>query len=245
MASVMELELNYTSRYSNRLESEHLVMFYDDRVATPQRDLEEMEKHVARLMTMTDTPLRAKIYWVRGELMGKTRMAIAGMALGSSRSPDNWESADHPDNLSVDRHEFAHAVLHQRHRPGTNPPTLLVEGWADSQSGLKREKLAYFALHSRQLWRERTASNPRASYLRDLVGPSWYHHIDGPVYSVGGALSDYLIRTYGVERFLRLYFTCTPEGFEADCCGIYGVEFDALENGFWMDAEKLVPHHPN
>ena len=243
MASFMELELNYTSSYPHRLESEHLVMFYDERVTSPQRDIEAMEKHVARLMNLTGTRFRAKIYWVRGELSGKTRMAISGLVLGGSTSPNDWESADHPDCLSVDRHELAHAVLHQRYGPDTNPPTLLVEGWADSQSGLKREKLAFFALHSRKLWIERKGDH-RASYLRELVTPTWYHHIDGPVYSVGGALSAYLIRTYGVEKFLQLYFTCKPDSFEGDCCSVYGVNFDTLENAFWTEAEKLVPQHP-
>jgi hypothetical protein len=244
MASVMELQLHYTSSYPHQLESEHLVMWCDDRVTSPERDLDAMDKHVARLMKMTGTPLRAKIYWVRGELASKSRMAIFGLALGNSTSPSDWESADHPDNLSVDRHELAHAVLHQRYQPDTDPPTLLVEGWADSQSGLKREKLAFFALHSRKLWIERTAAKQGASYLRELVSPNWYHHIDGPVYSVGGALSDYLLRTYGVEKFMQLYFTCKPGSFEADCRNVYGVDFDTLENAFWLEAERLVPDRP-
>src|SRR4051794_35553506 len=122
-----------------------------------------MEKHVDRLMTMTQTTPRAKIYWVRGELFDKRRMAILGLALGSLSSPNDWETADHPDNLSVDRHELAHAVLHQRYQTNTDPPTLLVEGWAESQSGLKPEKLAAFALQSRKLWMERTAAKPDAS----------------------------------------------------------------------------------
>jgi hypothetical protein len=244
MASVMELQLSYTSSYPHRLESAHLVMWYDDRVISPERDIEAMEKHVARLMKMTGTPLRSKIYWVRGELAGKSRMAIVGLALGSSTSPSDWESADHPDFLSVDRHELGHAVLHQRYQSDTDPPTLLVEGWAESQSGLKREKQAYFALHSRKLWMERTDAKGGASYLRELVTPSWYHHIDGAVYSVGGALADYLIRTYGVEKLLQLYFSCKPDSFEADCCSVYGLDFDTLEQAFWREAERMVPDHP-
>jgi hypothetical protein len=241
MASVMELQLEYTSSYPHRLESEHLVMWYDARVTFPDRDIQAMDNHVSRLMQMTGVPLRAKIYWVRGELAGKSRMAIFGLALGSSTSPSDWESADHPDYLSLDRHELAHAVLHQRYQPDTDPPTLLVEGWAESQSGLKREKLAFFALHSRKLRMERTGG----SYLRELVTPSWYHRVDGPAYSVGGALADYLICTYGVEKFLQLYFACKPVSFEADCCRVCGMDFDTLENAFWREAERLVADPPS
>jgi hypothetical protein len=243
MASITELELKYTSSYPHRLEREHLVMWYDNRVTSPERDIEAMERHVARLMKMTETPLRSKIYWVRGELAGLSRMAIFGLALGSSTSRSDWESADDPDNPSVDRHELAHAVLHQRYKPDTDPPTLLEEGWADSQSGLKPERLAFFALHSRRLWREGTAESRGTSYLRELVSPYWYHHIDGPAYSVGGAFTDYLIRSYGMEKFLQLYFACKPGFFEADCRTVYGLDFDTLENAFWADTEKLRRDH--
>jgi hypothetical protein len=40
------------------MESERLVMFYDDRVTDPQRDLEAMDQHVAQLETITGKPLR-------------------------------------------------------------------------------------------------------------------------------------------------------------------------------------------
>jgi hypothetical protein len=57
-------------------------------------------------------------------------------------------------------------------------------------------------------------------------------------------LSDYLLRTYGVEKFLQLYFTCKPGSFEADCCSVYGIDVDTLENAFWLEAERLVPDRP-
>jgi hypothetical protein len=237
-ASVMELQARYG--YSHRLETEHLVMIYDDRVTTPERDAEAMEKHVARLVNVTGLPLREKIYWVRGELIGMGRMAVSGLALGSSHSPRDWVSADHPQNLSVDRHELAHAVLHQAYKPDTNPPTLLVEGWAESQSGRATPELASSALESRAEWRARTNGGHQASYLKELVGPARYHHIDGPVYSVGGALADFLLRKYGVERFLKLYFTCTPETFEADWRRSFGADLDAVESDFWKEAESLA-----
>src|SRR5262249_6610197 len=78
----------------HRLEGERLVMFHRG-VATPERDLAAMEAHVARLEELTGRPLRAKIYWVRGKLLGHGRMALRGLALGSDRSPDDWDTDDH------------------------------------------------------------------------------------------------------------------------------------------------------
>jgi hypothetical protein len=74
------MEAQAVSLYPRRTETRHLVMFYDDRVAHPRRDAEAMERHVSRLEAMTGRPLRAKIYWVRGPLLGK-RSAESGAAV--------------------------------------------------------------------------------------------------------------------------------------------------------------------
>ena len=52
IAALMELQAEYT--YPHRMESDRLVMFYDDRVTDPQRDLEAMDQHVAKLEAMSD-----------------------------------------------------------------------------------------------------------------------------------------------------------------------------------------------
>src|SRR5262249_26114696 len=150
VASLMELQARYT--YSHRMESERLVMFYDDRVTNPERDLEAMDRHVAHLETTTGKPPREKVHWGRGELLGQRLMAICGLALGSSRSPENWETADHPDRLSEDRHELAHAVIHQLAPADADAPTLLIEGWAEAHAGMTPQKQAEWAKQSRALW---------------------------------------------------------------------------------------------
>jgi hypothetical protein len=238
IASLMGLQAR--SLCPHRMETERLVMFYDERVAEPSRDLEAMERHVAQLEAMLGQPLRAKIYWARGELLGQRRMAIVGLAIGSSRSPTDWETADHPDRLSEDRHELAHAVIHQLQPAGADAPTLLIEGWAESQAGMTSRKRAEWAKQSRALWRGRTGAAPTQSYLRELTGPAWYHRIDGPVYSVGGAFVEFLLRKFGPERFLRLYFACRPGKFEAECVAQLGVGLDALELEFWEEVDRLA-----
>jgi hypothetical protein len=226
--------------YPHRLESRRLVMFYDDRVTRPHRDLEAMDRHVAGLEAATGRPLRAKIHWVRGELFGRRQMAIRGLALGSSQSPDDWETADHPIGLSVDRHELAHSVVHQLQPPDADPPTLLIEGWAEAHAGLTTRKRAELAKHSRGLWRARRGAGPADSYLRELTGALWYHRVDGPVYSVGGAFAEFVLREYGAGRFLRLYFASRPGRFEEACLAELGVDFGALESAFWAEVERLA-----
>jgi hypothetical protein len=219
-------------------------MFYDDEVTTPERDAQAMDKHVARLQKMTGKPLREKIYWVRGQLIGKRQMAIAGLALGSPASPRDWNAVDDPEWPNVDRHELAHAVLHQHYEPDTDPPTLLVEGWAESQSGMSSKALAAAALESRRGRGERLGpDHRRLTYLRELIGPSWYHRIGGPVYIVGGAFADHLLRKYEPEKFLQLYFSCRQESFAEDAARVYGVPFDTLENNFWQEMEVLGSDH--
>jgi hypothetical protein len=199
-----------------------------------------MDRHVAALEAETGRPLRARIHWVRGELFGRRQMAIRGLALGSSRSPADWDTADHPIGLSVDRHELAHAVVHQLQPPDADPPTLLIEGWAEAHAGLTTRKRAEFAEQSRALWRQRVGAGPADSYLRELVGAAWYHRVDGPVYSVGGAFAEFVLRKYSSGRFLRLYFACRPGRFEEACRAELGVELDALEPAFWVDVEHLA-----
>jgi hypothetical protein len=260
-ASLMEAQVQYA--YPYRMESERLVMFYDDRITEPRRDLDAMEKHVARMEVITGKSLRAKIHWVRGELLGQGHMALYGLALGSPKSPADWETADHPDKVSMDRHELAHAVLHQHQPPDADPPTLLIEGWAESLAGPTPQKRAEWARDSRKFWRESTGAGPadrqrrdpftntargdvgeggrrRDSYLRELTGAARYHHIDGAMYGVGSAFADFLVRKYGIERFLRLYFACKPGRFEADVQEYLGVDFDTMERDFWQDVDRLA-----
>jgi hypothetical protein len=78
------------------------------------------------------------------------------------------------------------------------------------------------------------------SYLRELTDDFWYHHDGGPVYSMGGAFVSFLVRRYGAEPFVELYFGCRPGEFKAECQRVFGTDLDALEIAFWEDAESFV-----
>jgi hypothetical protein len=75
-----------------------------------------------------------------------------------------------------------------------------------------------------------------------LIGAAWYHRVDGPVYSVGGAVAEFVLRRYDPGRFLRLDFACRPGRFEEACPAGQGVDLDALEPAFWAEVEGLAGH---
>lgn len=222
----MRLEASYA--YPNRLETERLVMFFD-RLESPRRDAEVMDGHLARMEGMLGGHLRAKVFWVRGRLprLGQGSLSVHGIALGSGESPPDWGSGG-----TIDRHELAHAALDMHRAPDADPASFLHEGWAESQSGVGTEVLARRALEQR-------AADPTLG-LRDMVRPAWYHRDQGPVYPLGGAFVDFLIRRYGVGRFVRLYNEGKPATFDAACRDILGPDFDALEAKFWEDVRRQV-----
>jgi len=59
---------------------------------------------------------------------------------------------------------------------------LLHEGWALTQSGADSLTLAGHALRLRQAG--------MAPSLKQLMGPRWYHQDSGPVYDIGGGLTN-------------------------------------------------------
>jgi hypothetical protein len=214
MAGATVMEGQVWRAYPHRLESQRLVMFYDDRVTDPHKDLEAMDRHVADLEAAVGKPLRAKIHWGRGGVFGLQKMAIRGLSLGSSRSPANWETADHPDRSSLDRHELAHGVVHQLQPPGADPPTLLIEGWAEAHSGGAPQKRAEWAIESRALWRERTGAGGAASYLGELTGATWYHRVDGLVAAAAGAEAVQLAAGEPLDRLAHGLAFLEPECHE-------------------------------
>ncbi len=242
--------------YPHRMESKRVVMFYDDQVSDPKKDLEAMDEHVARLEALLELPLRSKIYWVRGPLLGRSGLCCNGIALGSNQSPTDY----------LDRHELAHAVIYQQYGPDTDPPTMLGEGWAESQSveanlladrafSLReileacrklpevegREELHAMELVEAELFesllQKARAQGASPSYIRELTSASWYHLGSGPVYSVGGAFSAYVIRRLGAKAYRDFYLACRPGTFEVECQEVFGVSLDELERDFWEDAE--------
>lgn len=221
-ASLIRLEAS--SEYPNRIETGRLVMFYG-RLGDPRGDAEAMDRHLARMEARLGGPLRAKVYWVRGGLsrLGLSGLSVHGIALGSGESPGDWRSGGH-----MDRHELAHAALDEYRIYGADPPYVLHEGWAEAQSGVGSVVLARRALEQRE-------AEPSLG-LREMVGPDWYHRDAGPVYPLGGAFVDFLLRKHGAGKFLRLYNGSREGAFDAACRADLG----ALEAEFWEDAREVA-----
>jgi hypothetical protein len=76
--------------------------------------------------------------------------------------------------------------------------------------------------------------------LATLTGPSWYHQDSGPVYTIGGAFVNFLIRQNGTKRFIEFYYACRSGSFNANCQSVYGVDADELEGQFWADTKRLA-----
>jgi len=235
-ATFMRLEVEF--RYRRRLESGQIVMYFDPiplpddtGVTTPELDLAMMNQHLEHLQKVLGAPIGGRLFWIRGPLLGRAGLSLHGLALGSSWSPDEG-SLTSAHVYRGDRHELAHAALDWFRTPGCDPPYVLHEGWAMSQCGDSRYELAKAADQAR-------VKDPGIS-LRALFGPTWYHRDAGPVYSVGGAFVEYLIRRFDGDRFRQFYLECTPGQFETKCRELFHVPFDELESDFWIDVEATL-----
>lgn len=162
--------------------------------------------------------------------MGQGNCSFLGLALGSTNSPVGWSGAAG----SLDRHELAHAVITQQRPITADPPMLLHEGWAESQSGATSSELAARAIREHE-------SHPELR-IANLFEPDWYHYDSGAVYSYGGALVDFLIRRFGSAKFVALYNRCQPATFAADFQAVYGQRLADVEAAFWRDV--CTPHDP-
>jgi hypothetical protein len=221
-AAVMHIEARRV--YPYRRESQRLVMLYGDSVRTPAEDLQAMDAHVARLETQLGRKLREKIWWIRGSVFGREGVSFLGLSLGSSEGPSA--------GIYVDKHELAHGVIAQFVLAESDPPAVLIEGWAEAHSGYPDSVLAGRLMDEK-------AADPSLS-IRSLLSEPWYHRHDGPVYVAGGAFTRYLLRRFGYRTFLDYYVRSRPGGVVNATPLILGVDFETLERDFWRDAAAQV-----
>jgi hypothetical protein len=188
-----------------------------------------MDRHVDALLARLDQSETWPIVWYRGSLLGQSRCAIYDMAMGS----EVGQLPPEVDGLTTwDRHEVAHCVITRNYTARSDPPRVLMEGWAQANQGTPEEELAYTA------WDERKSGLNLT--LRQLVAPDWYWYSGPAAYKQGAPLVNYLLRVYGPERFLKLYTTCKQATFEADLRANLGVGIDELDAAYWADVEEIV-----
>ncbi|MFI5461486.1 MAG: hypothetical protein ACHRXM_39340 [Isosphaerales bacterium] len=192
-----------------------------------------MDRHVEASLARLDQSATWPIVWYRGPLLGVGHCAIYDMAIGSQVGLYLDRAQRGADGLTdLDRHEVAHCVITRNCTARSDPPRVLIEGWAQADEGYSAEALAYPAWDDHEHGRSLT--------LRQLVAPDWYWYSGPAAYIQGAPLVNYLLRMYGPERFLKLYTTCQQATFEVDCRATLGIGLDELDAAFWADTEQLA-----
>ena len=214
-------------RYPRRTEGQHVVLFDQNQIAEPAKLVAQMDQHIEQMAGRLHARVPTlKSSWVRGPLGGQHGMAI-----------QNWAVCDTDQNeaglTSLDRHEMAHVVIWLLGDVDQDPPTLLEEGWAETQSKDRADLI--LTLNSK--------SEGGIHSLAELVDSDWYRRAASPVYDHGGPLVVYLMEHYGSEKFLALYQGTRSQTFAADCERILGDSWTAVERDFWKwladEAAKL------
>lgn len=226
--SILDLVARF--QYPERTEGERVVMI-STHVENARAQVAAMDRHIQALEARLGRTGTRRVHWVRGPLLGMQGKAILGMCMGSV-SAGGWEQPDEEGLTTLDRHEVAHVVLSQFCTADSEPPAVLMEGWAEVAS------MAGPNSHRLRAWTEREAG--RTLPLEELIGPRWYGCHDQPAYTQGAPLVDYILRRFGPERFVELYATCHPTTFADDCRRILGVTIDQLDAAYWADLEKHI-----
>jgi hypothetical protein len=229
--SIMDLEARL--RYPQRTAGRKVVMIHAG-MPNASEQVEAMDRHVEQMEKLLGCEMTGKVHWVRGGLFGLSRISFWGMALGSDSMENEGELA--ADGLTtLDRHEVAHGFIESFagvYKLPTVP--LLVEGWAESQSGYKKSRLYHQAAQYLE-WDDWVP-------LSQLIGPE---HTDfaGRIYDEGGALVDYVLIKHGGPTFFALYHSSTADTFAAQCQQMLGQGLDDLDASVVKHVENTMTEH--
>ena len=217
-------------RYPRWTYGQHVILLDDNRAPEPAKLVAQMDEHIEQMAARLHAQVPAgKSRWVRGPLLGMHGNAAISWAICDA-------DQDSAELTRLDRHEMAHVVITALGSVDQDPPMLLCEGWAETQSKDRNEMI--LALH------QKAETGPVYS-LQELVEPDWYVRSDGPAYDHGGPLVVYLMEHYGTERFMNLYHGVRHSTFAADCERILGDKWDVVEANFWKwvssEASKIKP----
>lgn len=189
--SILDLVARF--QYPVRTVGERVVMISAP-MKSPEYQVAAMDRHIRALEARLGRTGTRKVHWVRGELLGIGGKAILGMCMGSPVE-GHWQAPDAEGLTTLDRHEVAHVVLSQFCTADSEPPAILMEGWAEAAS------LASAISHRVRALSQQEGG--RWLSLAELTGPDWYGRHDYPVYVQGAVLVDYLLRRFGPDRFVE------------------------------------------
>jgi hypothetical protein len=197
--------------------------------AQARAQVSAMDRHIRTLESRLGRPTGWIVRWARGPILGEQGKAHRGLSIGSLLGE---ERPDAEGLVPTDRHEVAHAMIASLCPPSSDPPAVLVEGWASANMGSDPVEQA------RRLQEDWERGN--GFTLRQLTGAHWYHRHQNPVYDYGAALVDFLLRRFGSEKFLDLYTTCGQASFDADCLRILGLDVDGLAAALRAEIERSL-----
>jgi hypothetical protein len=226
--AVMDIEARF--RYPMRTYSEKVVMISPRMPEAPARaQVAAMDRHIRALEARLGRTAGWTVAWARGPILGNQGQTHRGLSLGSRPGEVR------PDDgglTPTDRHEVAHAVIASLCPPSSDPPAVLVEGWAEANMG---EDPVEQARGLKEDWERRNGFT-----LRQLTGARWYHRHQNPVYAYGAPLVDFLLHRFGPEKFLEFYTTCHPAAFDADCRRILGLDVDGLDTALRAEVDRFL-----
>ncbi len=221
-------------RYPRWTRGRQCVLIDDGRTPSPEKLVAEMDDHIQAMADLLGQPVpNLEFPWVRGPLFGFHGRAMYLWAICEC------DQAENPGELNyTDRHEVAHTLITGLSGPGHEPPYVLIEGWAESQSRDRDDLLGYLA---------KKRGDGRAYSLGTFVEASLYSRSNSPSYWEGGPLVLYLMEHYGGETFFRLYSGARRDSFHNDCRAILGDSWETVEAGFWrwLEAEAKPPAEPH
>lgn len=219
ISNIADAEAHY--RYQRRTAGELVTLIDRGEPEDCSEVLKQMDEHVKSMTGLLEAKLDRAVYWVRGQILGQQGVSLAG-----------WAVCGEPDKANelsyIDNHEVAHAVIGLLCPVDSNPPTLIIEGWAEYHSRDRADK----RLQLLQAY----ADSDATPTLEQMVDDTWYGRSYGPAYDIGGPLVEYLIETEGGPKFFRLYKESRRSNFSSVFKSIYGTDWASVEPNFrnWL-----------
>lgn len=213
------LEMNSWWQFSHGTDGTYVRLYEHTNLSNASELVSKMDKHVETMANrLGQLPPTTTISWVRDDIIGIEGLASGPWAI--CRDEEDFEELQY-----LDKHEVAHALIFSLSGPDQNPPTLLVEGWAESQSVDRKQLIDRLVLSD---------AGGQCVSLDTLVGPSWYHRGSPLVYSYGGPLVLYIMEAYSGEKFFELYRSARPETFPTDVERTLGADWPTVQRDFWI-----------
>jgi hypothetical protein len=203
--------------YRYKLDTNHLRMHYQPDLPRPRRDAERMSAFVAKLASRLTVQTESRLIWLRGGMLGLSRLGFGGIAIGSSG----------PDDDDDDRHAVAAAMLDGA-LGRADPPALLTDGWAFAEATASTKHTARAAISARNAL--------RGARLADLTAGDSYHRHSNEIAALGGGFVLFLRERFDEGTVLELCRQSTVNDWPRTFQQVTGASLATLDARFakWL-----------